>query len=95
MRVNSKPKVFPFALCVMLLALSFHAEAQQTKKVPRIGFLISSPPSADAARVEAFREGLRELGYLEGKNIFIEWRSAASHPRNSIRAREAQPSLHA
>ena len=52
------------------------AEAQQPKKVPRIGFLADLAASANAARVEAFRQGLRELGYVEGKNIVIEWRSA-------------------
>jgi putative ABC transport system substrate-binding protein len=52
------------------------AEAQQPKKVPRIGFLFNTPPSANVARIEAFRQGLRELGYVEGKNIVIEWRHA-------------------
>jgi len=51
-------------------------EAQQPVKVPRIGYLNASSPSANAARIEAFRQGLRELGYVEGKNIAIEWRSA-------------------
>ena len=58
--------------CCLLLS----AEAQQPKKVPRIGFLAAASPSAISARVEAFRQGLRELGYVEGKNIVIEWRSA-------------------
>ncbi len=52
------------------------AEAQQPKKVPRIGFLTATSPSAVSARTEAFRQGLRELGYVEGKNIVIELRSA-------------------
>jgi putative ABC transport system substrate-binding protein len=60
----------------MLLALFVAAEAQQPKKVPRIGYLSGSPPSAIAEHNEAFRQGLRELGYMEGKNIVIEWRSA-------------------
>jgi len=63
------------ALCAVLSALSFHAEAQQAGKVPRIGFLSGSPPSSIKARTEAFRQGLRDLGYVEGKNIVIEWRS--------------------
>ena len=50
------------------------AEAQQPKKVPRIGFLGATSPSVESARIEAFRQGLRELGYVEGKNIVIEWR---------------------
>jgi putative ABC transport system substrate-binding protein len=60
--------------CLMCVAL--FAEAQQPKKVPRIGYLGSIPLSAFVSRIEAFREGLRELGYVEGKNIVIEWRSA-------------------
>jgi putative ABC transport system substrate-binding protein len=65
-----------FALCSLLLAPSFPAEAQQPKKVPRIGYLGAVSPSAVSARTEAFRQGLRELGYVEGKNIVIEWRSS-------------------
>ena len=57
----------------MLVALGFPAKAQQPKKVPRIGYLGFGAPIPD--RIEAFRQGLRELGYVEGKNIFIEWRS--------------------
>ncbi len=60
----------------MLLTLPFPAQAQQPKKVPRIGFLATISLSALAARIEAFRQGLRVLGYVEGKNIVIEWRSA-------------------
>jgi putative tryptophan/tyrosine transport system substrate-binding protein len=50
------------------------ADAQQAKKVPRIGFLIGTSPSTISDRIEAFRQGLRELGYVEGKNIVIEYR---------------------
>ncbi len=52
------------------------AEAQQAKKVPRIGFLTALSSSSISARAEAFRQGLRELEYVEGKNIIIEYRSA-------------------
>jgi len=52
------------------------AEAQQPTKIPRIGYLGFGSPSTIPARIEAFRRGLRELGYVEGKNIFIEWRHA-------------------
>src|SRR5262245_12919192 len=60
----------------MVFALGSSASAQQAKKVPRIGYLGSIPLSAFVSRIEAFREGLRELGYVEGKNIVIEWRSS-------------------
>ena len=72
-------KIFYVALSAMLFALSFPVEAQQPKEVPRIGYLAASP-SAVAARTEAFQQGLRELGYVEGKNIVIEWRSAEGKP---------------
>ena len=52
------------------------ARAQQPTKVPRIGFLRFGPASANAGRVEALRAGLRQLGYVEGKNITIEFRFA-------------------
>ena len=59
-----------------LLSTGSFVEAQQARKVPRIGFLIPVSPSTLSARTEAFRQGLRDLGYVEGKNIVIEWRSA-------------------
>jgi putative ABC transport system substrate-binding protein len=68
-------KVIALALGAMLLALSLPAEPQQPTKVPRIGFLGFTSLSAIAARIEAFRQGLRELGYVEGKDIVIEYRS--------------------
>ena len=63
-------------IAVVLLAFRVAVEAQQPKKVPRIGYLSVSSPSAMSTRTEAFGQGLRELGYVEGKNIVIEWRSA-------------------
>jgi ABC-type uncharacterized transport system substrate-binding protein len=62
-------------LTVLLLTVSI-ANAQQPKKVPRIGYLEAASASANLARTEAFRQGLRELGYVEGKNIVIDWRYA-------------------
>ena len=58
----------------LLLALCASARAQQPAKIPRIGLLSAASPSSVSARVEAFRQGLRELGYVEGKKIFIEYR---------------------
>jgi putative ABC transport system substrate-binding protein len=66
-------------LTTFLLTAVFHAEGQPAQKVPRIGFLTSSP-SVFPDRNEAFRQGLRELGYVEGKNIVIEWRYAEGKP---------------
>ena len=63
------------ALCAMLFALCVSAQAQQPKKVPRIGYLGRSRSSAD---VEAFRQGLRDLGYIEGQTIIIEYSSTVT-----------------
>ena len=63
-------------LALLLLGCVGMAQAQQPKKVPRIGFLSSLSRQAVANRIEAFRQGLGELGYAEGKNILIEWRYA-------------------
>jgi putative ABC transport system substrate-binding protein len=60
----------------MLFALCPSAEAQQPARIPRIGLLIPASASSFPARVEAFHRRLRELGYVEGKNIVIEYRYA-------------------
>jgi putative ABC transport system substrate-binding protein len=69
-------KIYRIALCTMLFALSLSAEAQQPTKIPRIGYLLGASLSASSTRTEAFRQGLRDFGYVEGNNIIIEWRSA-------------------
>ena len=63
-------------VAVVLLALGVTAEAQQPKKVPRIGYLSSFHPATDSTRSEAIRLALRELRYIEGRNITIEYRYA-------------------
>ena len=63
-------------VAVILLAVAVLAEAQQAKRMPRIGYLSAAAPAVAAPLIEAFREGLRQLGYIEGKNILIEWRYA-------------------
>jgi ABC-type uncharacterized transport system substrate-binding protein len=59
-----------------LVAVAVRAEAQQPTKIPRIGYLTAGSFSAQSARIEAFRQGLRELVFVEGKNIVIELRFA-------------------
>ncbi|HUE87920.1 MAG TPA: ABC transporter substrate-binding protein [Vicinamibacterales bacterium] len=64
------------SLTAALLAAPLAAEAQQPGKVPRIGYLSSSSATSTSRFVDAFRQGLRELGWLEGQNIVIDWRFA-------------------
>ena len=75
-----------FAVCSSVL------QAQQSKKVPRIGYLVVVSLSANADRSEAFRQGLRELGYVEGKNVSLSgdlakenWIECQCLPLNSCR----------
>jgi len=60
----------------MLFALCAAAQAQQPKKFPRLGFMVPGNQAGFATRLEAFRQGLREFGYIEGQNIIIEYRYA-------------------
>ena len=76
MCATKKAGVFSILFVAALLAVAVVAEAQQPAKITRIGYLDAVSLSVNAARVEAFRQSLRKLGYVEGKNIFIEWRSA-------------------
>jgi len=71
-----KKKISLLTLCAMLVVLCEAAEAQQPTKVLRIGFLDSSTASGSAVLVEAFRQEIRKLGWIEGKNIAIEYRFA-------------------
>jgi putative tryptophan/tyrosine transport system substrate-binding protein len=71
-----KAAALSIPVTVMLLCVALIAGAQEPKKVPRIGYLIATSPSVIAARIEAFRQGLRELGYVEEKNIVIDYRYA-------------------
>jgi putative ABC transport system substrate-binding protein len=73
---SKNKKLFCFALSAILFAVSFTVEAQQAKKVHRIGFLAGASASYTAAPIEAFREQLRLLGWVEGQNITIEYRYA-------------------
>ena len=69
-----------FALCAMLFAPSLPVGAQQPKKVPRVGLLISASSAVTATFIDAFRQGLRELGYVEGKNFVLEIRGGEANP---------------
>ena len=69
-------KILCVAVCAMLFALWSVAEAQQSKKVPRIGILAAQSRSSSSSRIEAFRKGLAELGYMEGRSIALEDRYA-------------------
>jgi putative ABC transport system substrate-binding protein len=68
-----KKKIFVSLLATLMLSPIYLARAQQPPKIPRIGFLTTAAGDPSA---EAFREGLRELGYVEGRNIVIEYRYA-------------------
>src|SRR5215510_10739420 len=69
-------KVILFLLAASALICSNLTEAQQPKKVPRIGYLSSTDAASESARSEAIRLALRERGYIEGQNIAIEYRYA-------------------
>ena len=63
-------------IIVVLLAVGAIADAQQPKKIPQIGYLSNTDPATESTRFEGVRLALRELGYIEGQNIAIEYRSA-------------------
>jgi len=78
-KTGAKPMFRSIVICLLLTVLLFTispAPAQQPRKVPLIGYLSGGSLSSNPARREAFRQGLHELSYVEGKNIVIEWRSA-------------------
>jgi putative ABC transport system substrate-binding protein len=79
-RAMRKAGLLSILVVVVLLAVAVIAEGQQPKKVPRIGYLSATSPSVNPTRIEGFRQGLRELGYVQGKNIVIEWRYAEGKP---------------
>ena len=75
------------AVGATLLVLSVSACAQQPKKVARVGYMAAVSASADAPRLEAFRQGLRDLGYIEGQNIVIDYRHEARGLSHFLRSR--------
>jgi hypothetical protein len=70
-RAMRKAGLLSILVVVVLLAVAVIAEAQQPKKVPRIGYLSATSPSVNPTRIEGFRQGLRELGYVEGKTLSL------------------------
>ena len=80
-RKTMRKNIFGVALYALLLPLCSFAEAQQPKKIPRIGYVSVSGDAKNPGRfVEAFRQGLRDIGYIEGKNIVVEYRYPGSQP---------------
>jgi ABC-type uncharacterized transport system substrate-binding protein len=75
-----RKNVIRLTLCAMLFALSYPASAQQAKKVPRIGYLSPGSLATVSLNLEPFLQGLRALGYVEGKNVLIEYRYADGKP---------------
>jgi putative ABC transport system substrate-binding protein len=71
-----KEKIRALTLCAIIFAVCLPAQAQQPKKIPRIGFLSAVDLAVASTRSELFRLALRERGYIEGQNIAIEYRSA-------------------
>ncbi len=71
---NMRKEFICLALSAMLMALGLPAQAQQPKKIAKIGYLFASTPAATAHNIEAFRQGMRELGQVEGKTFVLELR---------------------
>src|SRR5688500_19422770 len=69
-------RIILLVLCSAVFAPCSAVQGQQPTKIPRIGYVSTVSPAANATRIEALRQGLREPGYAEGKNIVIEWRYA-------------------
>jgi len=77
-------KAIAVLLVILALASAHLAEAQQPKKIPRVGYLTISTPSAQAPYTKAFRQGLRDLGYIEGQTITIDYRYAEEKPERQL-----------
>ena len=80
--------IIGFTAYRLLLALCCSPRRSRSEKIPRIGYLGANTPPSVAARIEAFRQGLRELGYVEGKNIVIE---IDMQKENSIASQRSRP----
>ncbi len=88
-------KLAACVLCAVILAFCSSAEAQQSaKKIPRVGFLSLNRATVQKDRVEAFREALRKLGYIDGKNITVEYRFADNDAERMSKLAAALVHLH-
>ncbi|HSE87901.1 MAG TPA: ABC transporter substrate binding protein [Candidatus Binatia bacterium] len=85
-----KPRISLWLMAAIFLATVSRAQAQQPGKIPRIGFLDSSTPSGMAVLIDAFRQELNKLGWIEGKNITIEYRFAESKGDKRIKELAAE-----
>jgi putative ABC transport system substrate-binding protein len=72
--------IFVFICLLPTVFLPAGSRAQQPAKIPRIGYLTGATPEGQSSRIESFRQGLRELGYVEGKNIVVEYRYGELRP---------------
>jgi putative ABC transport system substrate-binding protein len=72
--------VVVFAIVVALVVCGAAVQAQQPKKVPRIGYLSALDPARESVRAKEIRQSLRALGYIEGQNIVIEYRYRQGKP---------------
>ncbi|HTN71832.1 MAG TPA: ABC transporter substrate binding protein, partial [Methylomirabilota bacterium] len=75
-----KKTILLYAVAILILVAVHLAEAQQPAKVPRIAFLAGGSRSGDALLIDAFWQGMKKLGYIEGKNIAAEYRYAEGAP---------------
>jgi putative tryptophan/tyrosine transport system substrate-binding protein len=82
--------VISFALCAMLLAPCSAAEAQQTGKIARVGYLDSSTASGNEAHLDSFRQELSKLGWIEGKKIALEYRFGENKGADRVSALAAE-----
>ena len=80
-----KKKIVVLTLCATLFALCVFADAQQPKKIPRIGYLGGGSAELEKVWLHAFLQGLRELGYSEGKNIIVNKKDAYAFHGVSLR----------
>ena len=89
-KIQNGKLVAIFVIVLTFVLAGVLAQAQHPKKVPRIGYLAVSAVSASRARTEAFKQGLRELSYVEGKNIIVEWRIAEEGKPERVAALAAE-----